>query len=106
MLNDAILSRLAAPSPTADRRATERAPYRGELVVIWHHHPSSSARYRVVDWSNGGFRISCAMPMIDGMTGLAMRLLPEGKRIEKPVMVAWSKPDEAAEGYQVGLRYL
>ena len=72
----------------------------------WHHDPHALVRYRVIDSSDGGFRLHSSLPLLQGMTGLALKLLPEGLDLQHPVMVAWSEPAGAGLGFEVGLTFI
>lgn len=105
MLHDAAFDRAAIP-PTEERRISTRVEYRAELIMQWHHDPHTKVRYRVIDFSEGGFRLHSSLPMLEGMTGVVLRLLPECRTLSKPVMVAWSRPPEAGPGFELGLRFI
>ena len=51
-----------------------------------------------------GFRIRSSTPLLAGMTGMVMTVLPKGTRVDLPVMVRWSRVDEETGAYEVGLR--
>lgn len=109
MINDSVLfpSRKAATG-CEDRRAGDRVPFPSEVVLIWHHDTAQSIRYRVLDISDnsqgGGMRIRSSMPLLEGTTGMALRLLPQGVQLDRPVMVRWSRQIDEG-GYDVGLRF-
>ena len=88
-----------------DLRQAPRVPCPAEITLVWHHSPGTLVRYRVLDVSDGGLRLRSSVPLLEGTTGMVMRLLPEGTAIEKPVMVVWSKPAKEG-GYAIGVRYL
>lgn len=104
MLNDSVMSRVNATS-VEDRRKGDRVPYPAELVLAWMHDLDTPVRYRIVDVSDGGFRIRTTAPVIEGTTGMAMRLLPEGTPINKSVMVVWVSPPGENGERDAGLRY-
>lgn len=106
MLHDGILSRATRRDAAVDdRREGDRVPYPAELVLAWMHDLDMSVRCRVLDAGDGGFRIRTAMPLVEGTTGIALRLLPEGHPIDRSVMVVWiGEVDEHGER-EVGLRY-
>lgn len=123
MLHDVIMSRISrraerapaaepgygacdAAADTLDRRTSDRVPYPAEAIVVWTHDLASPMRYRVIDAGDGGYRIHSSMPLLEGTTGMLLRLLPgRGRPMDQPVMVAWIKPaEEEATGYDVGLR--
>ena len=92
-----------------DHRQTQRVPCPAEVTLIWHHDASHVVRYRVMDVSDGGLRLRSSVPMLEGTTGMVLRMLPEGTPIEKPVMLVWSRPrngDADIGGYEIGLRYI
>lgn len=105
MMHEDVMLRLADPAAAHDLRETTRVPCPAEITLIWHHSPSSIVRYRVVDASDGGLRLRSAVPLLEGTTGMVMRMLPEGTAIEKPVMVVWSHSADRG-GYEIGVRYL
>lgn len=88
-----------------DRRRSDRVPFPAELVLAWMHDLGTPLRFPVVDAGDGGFRIRTATPVIEGMTGLAVKLLPSGDLLDRAVMVAWVGPPEQNGERQVGLRY-
>lgn len=87
-----------------DRRRSDRVPFPAELVLAWMHDLGTPMRFRVVDAGQGGFRIHTCTPVIEGMTGIAIKLLPNGDPLDRAVMVAWvGPPDENGKRY-IGLR--
>lgn len=90
---------------TGERRADDRAPCPGEVVMFWLHDPDLSLRYRLLDVGDSGYRIRSVTPVLDGTTGVVTRLLPEGTAIDRAVAVAWSRlmPDG---NWDVGLRVI
>lgn len=103
MLYDPALS---SQSLAACRRSGDRLPYPAELVLIWNHDPGTRIRYRVIDASDGGCRIHSSLPLIEGMTGMALKLLPEGAAVNRPVMVVWNGPSrDDDDGHEAGLRF-
>jgi hypothetical protein len=102
MLHDSMLSALG----TGERRRGDRVPMPVELTLFWHHDPSCTMRYHVLDAGDGGLRLHSSTPMLEGMTGTILRLLPEGTRLDRSVTVAWCHPVEHRSGYEVGLRAL
>lgn len=72
----------------------------------WHHDPHAKVRYRVIDFSEGGFRLHSSLPLLTGMTGVALQLLPEFRTLSQPIMVAWSRASEAGIGFEVGLSFI
>ncbi len=106
MLHDALLCGRDQPDSPLDRRQSERALARAELVVRWHHDPDTAVRYRVLDISDGGVRILTATPLIKGMSGTAVKLLPNGAGINRPCSVCWVHPPATDGAFEAGLRYL
>ena len=78
---------------------------RAELVVRWHHDMLTAIRYRVLDISEGGARIVTSAPLIEGMTGTAVTLLPKGTPINRLCSVCWSRPPALSGAFEVGLRF-
>ncbi len=105
MMHEDIMLSQADLAAGHDLRQTPRVPCPTELTLVWHHNPGTVVRYRVLDVSDGGLRLRSSVPLIEGATGMVLRMLPEGTPIERPVMVVWSKPAEEG-GYALGLRYL
>lgn len=105
MLHDAAFDRTAFHQ-SEERRISPRIEYRAELIMQWHHDPYAKVRYRVIDFSDGGFRLHSSLPLQEGMTGIVLRLLPEFQILSQPVMVAWSRPAEAGMGFEVGLSFI
>src|SRR6185503_10843872 len=106
MLHDQVLSHSGAPLDAAidDRRESPRVPFPAEVSLVWHHDFALIHRYRMVDASDGGFRIRSSIPVLEGTTGMVLRLLPKGEKIERSIMVAWCRPDASEGGYLLGLR--
>jgi hypothetical protein len=98
---------LAAPSATStdDRRVSDRLPFPAEMLLVWNHSLQLPIRYRVIDAGDGGYRIASSLPLMEGTTGMVLRLLPSrGKPMDQPVMVAWVRDAEDGDGYEIGLR--
>ena len=105
MLHDRMMTSGDGASAEADRRRSDRLPFPGEVVVLWHHDPRTPVRYRIVDAGDGGLRIATSTPLPQGMTGMAIRVLPGGEPLERPIMVSWlGQPGEHGL-HEVGLRY-
>ena len=88
-----------------ERRASPRVPFPAELVIAWFCAMKSPIRYRVLDASEGGFRILSNLPLFEGMTGVAVKLLPDGKPLDRTVMVAWIRTHPDGQ-HEAGLRLL
>ena len=92
MLHDGMMStRTGRSTVEDDRRASDRLPFPGELVVLWHHDLSTPIRYRIVDAGDGGFRLRTSVPLLEGTTGIALQLLPGGEPLNQPIMVIWAR---------------
>lgn len=104
MYHDQVTGKRLRSTHDHDQRDRPRVPYPAELVIAWHCNMPSTTRYAVVDVGDGGFRIRSALPLIKGMTGTAVTLLPEGHEIGQPVMVVWCRENSNQDGYEVGLR--
>ena len=105
MIHDTVLSDATDPINHDERRQSARTPSQCELLVLWHHDPSTTVRYAVVDLSEGGVRIRTSTPPVQGMTGIAVRMLPEGTQLNRPVMVAWAGPASNEGSFDAGLRF-
>ena len=103
MLHDGAIARSIFDAGTLDRRSSERMPVTFELVVRWHHEPDTPVRYQLLDIGEGGYRILSSLPMLSGMTGVALRLLPQGKPLNKVVMVAWTNQPPTEGINEIGL---
>jgi hypothetical protein len=88
-----------------DRRRSDRLPFPAELVLAWMHDLGTPLRFRVVDAGDGGFRLRSRTPVIEGMTGIAVKLLPSGDPLDRAVMVAWVGPSDENGEHDIGLRY-
>ena len=106
MLHDRTLARADGQPLSAERRRSQRVAFPAELVVRWHHEPDLPIRYEVIDASDGGFRIRSTLPMLEGMIGKALKLLPEGKPVNKTVMIVWTGPSTSGEGSEFGLNFV
>jgi len=98
---------LPSSSTTAcdDRRVSDRLPFPAEMLLVWNHSLQLPIRYRVIDAGDGGYRIASSLPLMEGTTGMVLRLLPSrGKPMDQPVMVAWVRKSDEGDGYEVGLR--
>lgn len=91
---------------THDRRQNDRVPFPGELILIWNHDAALRHRYHILDAGDGGYRIRTSLPLLEGTTGMVLRLLTgDMTALAQPVMVAWCRPDpDAAGAFEVGLR--
>ena len=109
MLHDRILSRqsLAAERRYGRRVAAESdLPSPAELILVWLHDPATPVRYRMLDAGAGGFRVASACPLKEGMAGIVRRILPEGKIVDRAMVVAWCRSVDDGAEHEAGLRYL
>lgn len=106
MLHDGTQARVSGQRISTERRHSPRVAFPAELVVRWHHEQELSIRYEVIDSSEGGFRIRSSMPMLEGMTGIALKLLPEGTPVNRTVMIVWIGPSTASGGSEFGLNFI
>jgi len=108
MLHDGMMDRYRPVAGRRSDRAEPRVPFPGELLLSWLHDMNTRIRYRIVDASDHGFRIRTSLPLAEGMTGIAMKLLPEGTLIDRAVWVMWSNRvrDHSDPGphFEAGLR--
>ena len=108
MLNDTMIGKNdknAAASDTDDRRGSDRTDVQAEVVVAWHFQPDQSVRYRSLDLSETGMRIHSSTPLLEGMTGVLVSVLPEGRKLDRACMVVWSRHAASGEGHEAGLRF-
>ncbi len=107
MLHDALMGQPGRETTPDDRREAQRqSDPATELVIVWHHDMETAIRYPLVDRTDEGVRILTATPLVKGMTGTAMHLLPKGATINRPCTVRWSRPREESRGFEAGLRFL
>jgi hypothetical protein len=107
MLHDQVMSRSGKEpaAALAERRRSDRIPFPAEIVLEWNHNLGAAVRYQVLDAGDGGYRIHSSVPMLDGTTGMVIRLLPgRGEPLGQPVMVAWCRTSETEGGYEIGVR--
>lgn len=104
MLHDSLLSG-TDPLRSGDRRRSTRSAVRAELVVRWHHDPDTPIRYPVLDVGEGGCRIHTATPLLKGMSGTAVKLLPKGTRLNRMCTVSWVRSLEESRVFEIGLRF-
>lgn len=107
MLNDSMIGRRNTTTTPGvdDRREAERTTARVELLISWHFQPDQKVRYRSLDLSETGLRIRSSTPLLEGMTGVLVSTLPEGERVDRAVMVVWSRTSRDGLGHEAGLRY-
>ena len=105
MLNDSLIFGHDRLEPGDDRRRSARAAVRAELVVLWHHDPRTAVRYPVLDMSDGGVRILSSTPLLKGMSGTAVKLLPKGEAVNRPCRVSWTRPPALDGPFEIGLHF-
>ncbi len=75
-------------------------------MIQWHHDPGTPVRYAVLNLSEGGMRIMSELPLIKGMSGTAVKLVPAGEELHKMCTVSWVKSAGAGKGpFEVGLKF-
>ncbi len=105
MLHESLIPREDDRELTDDRRRSPRASFRAELIVRWHHDPDTPIRYRVLDVGNGGIRILSGLPLLRGLSGTAVKLLPDGESINRPFSVSWARPPVLGGPFEIGLNF-
>ncbi len=105
MLHDAVFSRSLGAPDGLERRKLPRTPFPAELILIWHHDPQMPMRYRVIDAHDNGVRIRTTVPMVEGMVGRAVKMIPQARSVDRSVMVVWVGPRDASGEHEAGLRY-
>jgi len=105
MLHDAIFARFLGSPDGLERRELPRTPFPAELVLVWLHDPQMPMRYQVIDAHENGVRIRTTVPMIEGMVGRALKMIPKERSIDRSVMVVWVGPRDASGRHEAGLRY-
>jgi hypothetical protein len=113
MLHDGMLDPGLGRSEQAarDSRREARVPFPAELLVRWFSDLKTQVRYRIIDASEHGFRLRTSLPLPEGMTGIAVKLLPDGRMLEKTIVVVWSREamvdeQDGARAYEAGLKVL
>ncbi len=105
MLHDSLIPQDTGHETTDDRRRSPRTAQRAELVVRWHHAPDTPVRYRVLDIGDGGVRILSTLPLLRGLSGIAVTLLPKGEAINRPCSVSWARPPALTGPFEIGLNF-
>lgn len=96
----------------ADRRSHDRRPFDAVVRVLWAGGSIEPVQHRMDDFSLGGFRIRSSEPLRIGSRGFALKVLPEGSRLECWVEVVWCGPTKddgaarAEEPFDVGVRFI
>ncbi len=94
-----------SPQRTGERRHGARKEVEAEVVIRWQHDLQTAIRYPVTDLGEGGLRILSATPLLRDMLGIAVRLLPAGKPLNRPCAVSWCRPSAPGGPWEVGLRF-
>lgn len=89
--------------PSERRYNNGRVPLAGEVLVAWSHAKDSPLRYRLLDISEGGMRIHSLLPLHEGMTGIAISLLPNATALNRYFQIAWCRRSDNA--YEAGVRF-
>jgi hypothetical protein len=103
MLHDAMLSQRTLSAD--ERRRAPRAALPLEITLLWHYDPGQVLRFTALDVSDGGMRLRTSMPLVEGMTGMVLNLLPKGEPLNKAAIVVWVRPAREGSGYEAGLRF-
>jgi hypothetical protein len=90
---------------SSERRALERSSAGGEVLLAWNHDLSARVRLGVIDLTEDGMRVRASLPILDGMTGIVIRLLPSGADLHRVFRVKWVREHEQG-GFEAGLRFL
>jgi hypothetical protein len=78
---------------------------KAELVILWHHDPETPVRYPVLDLGEGGARIQSGTPLLEDMSGTAVKLLPKGETINRMCTVSWIRASATGGPFEIGLRF-
>jgi hypothetical protein len=106
MIHDAMMSPRSHPTAGHDdRRDAQRALLPLEVTLLWHHDPGQVLRFHAVDVSDGGLRVRSSLPLVEGMTGMVLNLLPRGEPVNRSVLVVWARPSRSGQGHEAGLRF-
>ncbi len=73
--------------------------------MLWHFDPTEVLRFSAVDVSDGGMKLRTSTPLVEGMTGMVLNLLPKGEPVNRAAMVVWVRPVANDNGYEAGLRF-
>jgi len=90
---------------SSERRALERSSASGEVLLAWNHDLTARVRLGVIDLTEDGMRVRASLPILDGMTGIVIRLLPSGADLHRVFRVKWVREHEQG-GFEAGLRFL
>lgn len=98
MLGEMPMVKAGAP----ERRLNARRPFAAKVLVLWKDGPLEPTPHRVDDYSLGGFRIRSDRPLAKGERGFAIKILPEGSRLESWVEVVWCRALERVAAGEKG----
>lgn len=105
MLRTAI-NRSAANAATGERRDVARVPCSKEIILSWNHNLGQRIRFRLVDQSEDGLRIAGTLPILSGLTGVAISILPDGVDVNRVFSVNWASEHPVQGEYHAGLQFL
>lgn len=89
--------------PSERRFNNGRVPVNGEVLIAWSHAKDAPLRYRILDISEGGMRIHSLLPLHEGMTGVALSLLPSATALNRNFQIMWCRRGGTA--YEAGVRF-
>lgn len=90
-------------APTERRYNNGRVPMNGEVLIVWSHAKDSPLRYRILDISEGGMRIHSLLPLHEGMTGVALSILPSATALNRDFQIMWCR--RGGNAYEAGVRF-
>ncbi len=89
-----------------ERRSSIRTTGAAEVTIRWHHDVDTTMRYELLDVGEGGICIRSGLPVLEGMMGTVLNLLPRGKVIDRAAMVAWIRRNPEGRWFDIGLSYV
>ena len=97
----------AADATTLDRRAEERLECPVEAIIAWNHNLAQLVRVHVIDISENGMHITSHLPILHGLTGIIINLLPERMEINKSFTIKWIEEPCKKDGpWHAGLQFV
>lgn len=96
----------------AERRLHDRRPFDATVRILWTGGSLEPTLHRIDDFSLAGFRIRTADRLEAGTRGFALKVLPEGSRLECWVEVVWCNPttdqdpSRSTERFDAGVRFM
>jgi hypothetical protein len=105
MLHDRLIFGPDRHATDGDRRRAARTEVRAELVVAWHHDPQTPVRYALLDIGDGGARIRSRTPLLKGLSGTAIKLLPHGNQLHRMCTVSWVRATAPDGSFEIGLAF-